>query len=170
MTPEAFWGDALEGEDEIALPGDERVLVAVMNAPRDWERVCVEHWYRIPVARAPKRLGAEYLAFYHTRRFPALRWTITYYAPIQRFHLAQRRELLPDEPDHPRANALYYKLELGELMPVPHPIPSDRLRRVSFIMTTLPRLLGASEVNDLWEKETAHARLGHVRSAHEDDA
>ena len=32
---------------------EDRVLVAVLNSPRDFERVSDEGWYRIPVKHAP---------------------------------------------------------------------------------------------------------------------
>jgi hypothetical protein len=52
-------------------PGSaERVLVVVMNSRRDWEIVRAQGWYRIPVKRAPRRVGADYLAFYFTGAFP----------------------------------------------------------------------------------------------------
>lgn len=153
------WDEAPDEEGGTGVPADERVLVAVVPDPRDWERLRAEGWYRIPLSRAPQRIGAQYLAFYHTARFTDLRWTITYYAPIIRYRLLPRRELLPDEPDHPRADALYYKVELGPLEALPHPIVSEKLRRVTFIMTTLSRLLRAREINDLWERETARDKL-----------
>ena len=138
---------------EQTLPGEEepRVLVAVMNDPRALGIARTQRWYRIPVRRAPPRVGADYLAFYQTAAFgPQERWRINYYAPIRRYRLVQRCELLPEEKDHPRAQDKYYKLEIGPLEPLPHPIPSRRLRRVTFIPTTLTRLLNASEINDLW--------------------
>ena len=52
-----------------------------------------------------------------------------------------RAELLPDEPDHPRAGDSYYKIEIGPLQPLPRPVPSRALRRIAFIPTTLSRLL-----------------------------
>jgi hypothetical protein len=154
--------DQVPQEDEWDNPADsaeERVLVAVVTRQRDWERICTEHWYRIPVARAPKRLGAEYLAFYHTKGCGALRWSIAYYAPILAYRLVRRSELFPEEPDHPRANQLYYKVELGPLIALPRPIPSLKLRRITFIHTTLSRLLTARDVQDLWPRETARERL-----------
>ena len=42
---------------------------------------------------------------------------------------------------------------------MPHPIPSRRLRRLTFIPTTLARLLEAEEINDLWIKSSAQERL-----------
>ncbi|MEZ4717652.1 MAG: hypothetical protein R2851_16435 [Caldilineaceae bacterium] len=42
------------------------VLVAVMNNQEDWRRVAEEGWYRIPQRRAPRRIGADFLAFYQT--------------------------------------------------------------------------------------------------------
>lgn len=155
-----MWDDIPEPSDaDESLPDAERVLVVIVAQSRDWELVRAEHWYRIPVTRAPKRIGAEYLAFYHTKRSGALHWQIAYYAPILRYRIVPRRELLPDEPNHPRADALYYKIELGPLEALPRPIPSQKLRRVTFIMTTLPRLLRANEINDLWEPRDARDHL-----------
>jgi hypothetical protein len=126
------------------------VLVAVITDPRDLQIARDEGWYRIPERHAPRRLAAEYLAFYQTRAFGDEKWSVRYMAPVRRYHLITRRELLPDQPDHPRADEQYYKLEIGPLEPLPHPIPSHRLRRITFIMTDLKSLLAAEEINDLW--------------------
>lgn len=130
-----------------------RVLVAVTPSVRDWEHVRDEHWYRLPLARAPQRIGAEYLAFYHPGCLGTTRWSIPAYAPILSYRVVPRRALLPEEADHPRADELYYRFTLGELIALTPPIPSLRLRRMTFIHTTLDRLLAAREINDLWRKE-----------------
>lgn len=39
------------------------VLVAVLNNADDLRRAADEGWYRIPQRRAPRRIGADYLAF-----------------------------------------------------------------------------------------------------------
>lgn len=137
-----------------ANPGSsERVLVGVMNNPRDWEIAQSLGWYRIPVERAPRQVGADYLAFYFTAAFEAdLRFTVAWYAPILAYRILTRAELLPTEADHPRAQARYFKLEIGPPIRLERPIPSRRLRRIAFISTTLDRLLHASEINDLWDK------------------
>ncbi len=153
-----------------ALPGEEepRVLVAVMNDPRALEIARTEGWYRIPVRRAPPRVGADYLAFYQTGAFgPEERWTVNYYAPIRRFRIVRRRDLLPDEADHPRADDEYYKIEIGPLESLPRPIPSRRLRRITFIPTTLTRLLNADEINDLWLGSRLKAQLWDLLKAHD---
>ena len=100
-----------------ARPGSgERVLVAVINNHRDLEIARTEGWYRIPVKRAPSQVGADYLAFYLTGRFPPeQRHRVTYYAPIRAYRLARRVTLLPDEPDHPRAQDRYFKIEIDPL-------------------------------------------------------
>lgn len=139
-----------EEEEEAPSPAPSPVLVVVLTRPKDLQIAREEGWYRIPVHHAPRRLAAEYLAFYLTGAFGEERWTVRYYAPVRRYHLATRAELLPDEPDHPRARDLYYKVEIGPLQELPHPIPSQRLRRITFIMTDLERLLAAREINDLW--------------------
>ncbi|RME81475.1 MAG: hypothetical protein D6775_13495 [Caldilineae bacterium] len=135
------------------------VLVAVVNNEADFARARDEHWYRIPVKRAPRQIAAEYLALYQTGRFAEQGRRINYYAPILRYHLATRAELLPDQPDHPRARDQYFKLELGELIRLPRPIPNHRQPRLTFIYTTLERLLNAREVNDLWLRAAARQKL-----------
>ncbi len=138
---------------------DPRVLVAVMNDLGDLQIAREQGWYRIPLDRAPSQVGADYLAFYQTKVFREERWAINYYAPIRRFHIVSRQALLPDEPDHARADDLYYKIEIGPLERLPHPVPSRRLRRVSFIPTTFKRLLRADEINDLWWGSYATEKL-----------
>ena len=109
-------------------PADSRVLVAVINNRRDFDIAREQGWYRIPVKRAPRRIGADYLALYQTAAFGDEKWAVRYYAPIRRYRLLTRAELLPDEPAHPRAADRYYKIEIGPLRSLPHPIPSRRFR------------------------------------------
>ena len=132
----------------------------MVNNPDDLARVRAAGWYRIPQARAPQRTASEYLAFYQTAAFPPEeRWQIRWCAPVRGYFLVTRRELIPEEPDHPRAEDLYYKVTLGPLVALPRPIPSRRLRRITFIPTTLGRLYAAHEINDLWIRAGAHERL-----------
>ncbi len=149
--------------EEPPAAREETVLVAVVPSLSDWERVLREGWYRIPLRRAPRRIGAEYIAFYHPKVFGDLRWTVTYYAPVRRYVLVPRRELLPDQPDHPRATELYFRIDLGPLQRLPQPIVSRALRRITFIPTTLSRLLSARELGELWVQEKAAARWERVR-------
>lgn len=144
MPSYAAWAEDVSEEE------DARVLVVVMNNQRDFAIARDEGWYRIPVNRAPQQVGADYLAFYMTRVFGGERWTIPYLASVLRYRLVRRRDLLPEEADHPRADEWYYKVELGPMRRLPRPIPSRRFRRVTFIPTTLERLLNAEEINDLW--------------------
>lgn len=153
-----MWEDAGESLDGLAYES-QRVLVAVVPSLADWELVLREGWYRIPLRRAPRRIGAAYLAFYHPKCFGALRWAIHYYAAIQRYSVQPRRALLPQESDHPRADELYFKLELGPLVRLPQPVPSAKLRRIAFIHTDLDTLLQAREIGDLWRREAPQERL-----------
>ncbi len=127
-----------------------RVLVAVVTHPRDLQLARKQHWYRIPLKHGPRQLAAEYLAFYQTAAFGEERWAVRYYAPVLRYRLATRRELLPDEAGHPRADERYYRLDLGPLHTLPLPVPAARLRRVTFISTTFGQLLRARDVRELW--------------------
>ncbi len=144
---------------------DPPVLVVVMNNQRDWQIVQTARWYRIPLQRAPKQVAAAYLAFYQTAAFPEERWIIRSYASVESYRLVTRRELLPDEPDHPRADELYYRVALGPLRALPHPIPSRKLRRITFIPTTLQRLLAARDVSELWPAPAAATKLWYALQA-----
>lgn len=149
-------------QGDLSLTGqasEERVLVVVMNNPRDFRLLQEEGWYRIPVRRAPRQVAADFLAFYQTGAFPEERWSIRYYAAVKGYRLVKRSELLPAEATHPRANDYYFKVEIGPLQTLPRPIPSRKLRRITFIPTTLQRLLRAREVNDLWEGPPSAERL-----------
>ncbi len=135
-------------------PGQARrtVLVAVLNNAEDLRRVATEGWYRIPQRSAPPRVGADYLAFYQTGAFGEQEeaQTITFYAPTRRYRLVTRRELLPAEADHPRANDFYFRIEIGPLQRLEAPVPSSTFRRVTFIYTNLARLLQAQDIRDLF--------------------
>jgi hypothetical protein len=128
---------------------EDRVLIAYVPEPADFARVKDECWYRVPEKHAPKGLHAEYYAFYFGRKFGDQKWAIHNYAKQSGFELARRVDLLPDQPDHPRAEALYYRVALGPLQTLAQPIVSLRWRRISFMHTTWDRFQEAREINDL---------------------
>lgn len=133
---------------------EDRVLVGVMPDPHDLEIARDQHWYRVPAIHAPKGIHAEYVAFYFTSKFPEdLRWAIHFYARRTGHEMARRIDLFPDQPNHPRAQERYYKLQLGPLKQKQPPIPSLRWRRITFIQTTWDRFVAAREINDLFRSD-----------------
>jgi hypothetical protein len=132
------------------IPNDARVLVAIVNRLCDLAAARDQGWYRIPLARAPRALHAEYLAFYQTAVFGPERWAVRYLAPVRAVGIATRATLLPAEAGHPRANERYYRFALGPLLALPVPVHSRRLRRIAFIPTTIGQLLRARDLNELW--------------------
>ena len=134
--------------DDIS-PGT-RVLVAIVSRPRDLAAARDEGWYRVPLARAPSALHAEFLAFYQTAAFGAERWAVRYLAPVRAVGISTRAALLPEEAGHPRAAERYYRFALGPLQTLAAPLPSRRLRRITFIPTTAGQLLRARDVAELW--------------------
>ena len=130
------------------------VLIAIMNNQRDLEIAQTKHWYRIPVKSADRLIRdleqMQYLAFYQTVIFKKDAFAVNYYAEIKRISTAPRIELLPDEVGHRNAEVLYYKLEISPLQRLSPPIQSKRLRRVTFITTTLAKFSAAQEINDLF--------------------
>ncbi len=129
---------------------EDRVLIAPLPDPADFALLVKHGWYRIPQRHMPKGMYAEYFAFYFNGRFHDQKWAIHYYAPRLGHELTTRRALLPDQPDHPRADDLYYKVQLGELRPLSTPIVSLHWRRITFIHTTWDRFQDAAEINDLY--------------------
>jgi hypothetical protein len=84
---------------------------------------------------------------------------LRYYALIQGHELVARRDLIPSEPDHPRAGNWYYALQLGPLEHKLPPIVSHHWRRVTFIVTSGDRFMQAHEINDLFEQESPVGQL-----------
>ncbi len=126
------------------------ILVSYLPSPRDLEIARLFGWYRIPLRRAPKVIEVDYLAFYQAGTFGAdHRWQIEMIAPVQGYELTTRAQLLRDEPDHPRAGEEYFKVQLGALQPLPHPISAGKWRRLTFLYTTGELLAQAQAVKDL---------------------
>ncbi len=144
------------------------VLVAVINNATDLHHAADEGWYRIPQRRAPRRIGADFLAFYQTGAFreQAEAQTITYYAPTRRYRLMTRAELLPAEAGHPRAADYYYRIDIGPLQRLERPILSSTFRRLTFVHTTLDRLLHAEDVKDLFQSDDPFEQLWSALREH----
>lgn len=139
---------------------DDIVLIALIHSPRDLELVERERWYRIPTRHAPKYFsGAQVLAFYLPGSFRERKWSIDTYAFVRGHELVRRRDLLPEEASHPRADETYYKLQLGESHARVPPIVSKRGRRVLFLWTNWGRFSNAREWNDLYLRTPAHEKL-----------
>lgn len=129
----------------------DRVLVGVLTTPEDFEIARDRGWYRIPTRHAPPSVAdTAVLAFYFTAAFNDERWAIHWYAEVRGYELAKRRDLLPEQAEHPRAAEVYYKMQLGPLIHREPPIPSLRWRRITFLETTWDRFNMAEEINDLY--------------------
>ncbi len=139
---------------------DDRILIGIINNSDDWQRVQDEHWYRIPVKHAPPEAPHfDWIGFYFTKTLGEDKWAIHYYAHVEGHELLTRRDLLPAQPDHKRANDWYYKFELGPLQHKLPPIVSERWRRISFIVTSGDRFEAAEEINDLFEQKSPAGQL-----------
>lgn len=129
---------------------EDRVLVGVINRKRDFEKLQLEHWYRVPQDQVEQRIYVEYVAFFFSRAFGELNGGIHYYARRTGIELVRRCDLLPEEPTHPRAQALYYKLQIGELRHKDPPVLNRDRRVVSFVHTTWDRFVAARDLADLY--------------------
>jgi very-short-patch-repair endonuclease len=125
------------------------VLVAIVNREKDLKIALNRHWYRIPVKYAPKK-EANFLSLYQTSVFNDNGKSINLYAPIKEYSLTYRRNLLPEEKDHPRVGELYQKLTLGPIRQTPRRIKNKTGLRVNFGFTTLKKLLQAKDLCELF--------------------
>jgi hypothetical protein len=135
------------------------VLICLLPSPRDLEIARVLGWYRIPFRSAPKVIAVDYLAFYQPASFGAQGGKIRYAAPVRGHELTTRAELLRDEPDHPRSNEEYFKIQLGTLEPLTTAVKADKWKRITFLYTTGEYLLSAKTLNDLVVKTDERALL-----------
>jgi very-short-patch-repair endonuclease len=162
-------GHTRTGAGKTASRG--QVLVAIMNNLRDFDIARDQHWYRIPVRSVQRCLRERWppiwLAFYQTKVFGPECWAINYYADVRAIRTVSRRALLPQEPDHLRADELYHKIEIGPLERLPEPILSRRLRRVVFIPTDWDKFISAVEINDLYDESPLEDRLWAEFKRHE---
>lgn len=127
----------------------DRILVAYVPRPADFERICAERWYRIPVRRAPKGVYAEWLAFYFGKAHADFPQSIAFFAKNQGHELVRRRDLLPAQPNHARADEWYFKMQLGEVVGLDRPIHANNWKRILFLHTTGDRFQAAHTLRDL---------------------
>jgi len=118
-----------------------------------------ECWYRIPLFSAPLCVDADYLAFYLSGHFSPFGGMVSFYARRTGYELARRHDLLPDEPHHPRANQLYFKLQFRTLEMKTPPILNPTKRPISFIYTDWERFSRATSIAELYD----HQRRDHMR-------
>lgn len=158
---------------------DDPVLVGVLNRRRDFELLCDELWYRIPIVSAPLCIDAVYIAFYLSCRLTKVRvaaesstgrskshnlrggGTIAYYARRTGFELVRRSDLFPGETDHPHAARLYFKLQFRALEVKTPPITNPTHRPVSFIYTTWGQFSEARTITDLYRKSATPPQIDH---------
>jgi hypothetical protein len=135
----------------VTYPED-RVLVGVVNRRRDLEYASSAHWYRIPQERMPHGVQTEYVALFLSRAFKERNGAVHYYAEVKGVELVYRHWLLPDEPNHPNAHKIYYRVALGDLLNKHPPIRNLSKRRLSFVYTTWDRFIQARTITDLYSK------------------
>lgn len=128
---------------------EDLVLVAILPERRDLEIARVLGWYRIPVQSAPKTVDVDWIAFYLTSDFGSEKWAVRYIARVKGHELVRRRELLGDEPDHPRSEEPYIKVQIDRLCKLPRPIPAESWKRFTFLYTTGEKLQQARSLTDL---------------------
>ena len=120
-------------------------LIAVLKAPRDLGLAARDHWYRIPLKKAPRNYFTH-IAFYQPACFKPEGKRIVYYAEVAGCSTGRRIDIFPAEPCHPAAMQLYLKYELGPLIELPRPVLNTSGTRIGFSYAPLNRLTLAGDI------------------------
>jgi hypothetical protein len=132
---------------------EDRVLIGVVRRLRDLRMLRQQHWYRIPQQRMPHGIDADVLGFFVSGR-AGVKSGIYFYARPRGVELCYRRDLLPDEPDHPHADHPYYRVALGDIHEKTPPVLNDEGWRFAFLHTTWERFERARVLRDLFWNES----------------
>jgi len=134
----------------LTIPPHALILTAIVPTPRDLEIARILGWYRIPFRFAPKIVHVDYVAFYQPAAFGENHaHCIEMVAEVRGVELTTRKELVREEPEHSRADEEYYKIQLGPLLELNHPIRAEKWKRITFLYTTGMYLSKAETINDL---------------------
>jgi hypothetical protein len=138
----------------IPMNPEDCVLVGVIKRKRDLRYARKEGWYRIPKQQMPRGFQADYVAFFLSgsateKSQPS---GIYSYAAVNGHELAYRRDLLPREATHKRADKAYYRIALDEICEKNPPILNPTNRPIVFVYTTWDRFIHAAEISDLYSK------------------
>lgn len=136
------------------------VLVGVLKSKSDLQILLEEKWYRIPVVFMPKR-RFTYVAFYQPSIFGKDGKCIKYFARISGKEIRKRIELLPEEPNHPRAGENYMRVFFEKVEALVSPIRNVIPRRVSFGFTDLRTLKSAKDILQLYGVPPTEQILEH---------
>lgn len=141
------------------LSPDALILVAIIPSPEDLQVARVLGWYRIPIRTAPRILNVDFLAFYQPASFEHNKWQVEYIAPVLGHELTTRADLLREEGNHPRADEEYYKIQLGAVCHLDHPILAGNWKRFTFLYTTGEYFQQARKLTDLTVRPGDRRRL-----------
>jgi hypothetical protein len=146
---------------------EDRVLVGIINRQRDFKFARDDHWYRIPQAQLPRGIQADYLAFYLSGILKGEPSGVHFFARPAGVELHYRKNLLPMQADHPRADEVYYRIALNPLKPKKPPILNPSRRPITFIHTTWDRFVHATQIRDLYSDADYYVdRIFHALRNH----
>ncbi len=128
------------------------ILIALLPKPIDLERAHTG-WYRVPLRHAPASLlDAKALAFYQPASFGDARWQVAWWGKIEGLETMRRRELVPEQPNHKRANEWYIGVRLQPLQSLEPPKQAKKGRRLLFVPATWGALQAAGTLDHLFKR------------------
>ena len=128
------------------------ILIALLPKPIDLERAHAG-WYRVPLRHAPASLmEAKALAFYQPAAFGKARWQVAWWGAIRTLETLRRRELIPEQPNHKRANEWYVCVRLAPLVAIQPPKQAKKGRRLLFVPATWGAFQAAKTLDDLFKR------------------
>lgn len=126
------------------------ILIALLPKPIDLERAQAGS-YRVPLKHAPAALmEAKALAFYQPSSFGKQKWQVAWWGLIHSIETLPRRILIPNEPNHRRANQLYQGVRLAPLVAIKPPKRANKGRRLLFSSTDWQTFQAAKSLDELF--------------------
>ncbi len=135
------------------MRSNDLLLIALLPAPADLDRAHAG-WYRLPESAAPSALWeAKALAFYQPRSFGMEGLRVAWWGKIERIQRMTRRDLLPDEPNHRRADEVYLRVALAPLERREPPLHTTKARRLLFASVRWAQFCDAVTLDDLFRPD-----------------
>jgi hypothetical protein len=132
------------------MHSDDLILIALLPTPADLVRA-QGGWYRLPESAAPAALwDAKGLAFYQPRSFGDEALQVAWWGRVMRIRRMVRRELLPDEPNHRRADEIYLRVDLAPLEARTPPLHATKARRLLFAPVRWSAFAEATTLDELF--------------------
>lgn len=125
------------------------VVLALLRRQGDEQRLLQAGTYHLPITHSGLLDEVRAMAWYVPAWHADTPWSVRYWGTIADRWLTTRRLYLPEEPNHPRADNLYWVVRITHLERLDPVLPSARWRRIGIHRLSAAAVQRASELGDV---------------------